>query len=350
MVSPDGEVLDTKTNKLVAKQLAGKPQYYYVNVYRDDGKRKLKRVHRFVAEAYVEGRSLDFNVVDHIDRDKFNNHYTNLRWVDNSGNMRNKENSIYIFDEVVKDYTKKYENPEGAYSYFSKHLSEGFSDQQVVDKYQEYLEYGKRKVVVEWEGVELYLVDLCNTYNKDYLEVSSRLSQGFPLWNALYDIPYKHTRSLEVPCIIVTGHWFPTKGYLEDYFSMGKTRSLELLSNGATYQDIISYDSLDHHRQEVRGIRGTVKELCEHFNVSYRAVETNMSRKGMTLEQALFAPRQRVKKLSINGVYNTPKYWCEHFNIDPKKFCTWKSKKKRSFKEAFEHFGIDTSAMTFSEV
>jgi len=25
MVSPDGEVLDTKTNKLVAKQLTGKP-------------------------------------------------------------------------------------------------------------------------------------------------------------------------------------------------------------------------------------------------------------------------------------------------------------------------------------
>jgi hypothetical protein len=53
----------------------------------------------------------------------------------------------------------------------------------------------------------------------------------------------------------------------------------------------------------------------------------------MTLEEALFAPRQRVKKLGINGVYNTPKQWCESFGIDPKLFSTWKSRKKKSFKE-----------------
>lgn len=126
MVSPDGEVLDTKTGNLVAKQLTGKPQYYYVNMNRDDGKRKLVRLHRLVAEAYIDGRSEGFGVVDHIDRDKLNNHYTNLRWVNNSGNQRNTIKSVYVnyegedrllieilqdlFDEDEKFYQGVYQN------------------------------------------------------------------------------------------------------------------------------------------------------------------------------------------------------------------------------------------------
>lgn len=126
MVSPDGEVLDTKTGKLVAKQLSGKPQYYYVNMNRDDGERKFIRLHRLVAEAYVDGRTEEFDIVDHIDRDKFNNHCTNLRWVDHSGNGRNTVNSVYVnyegedrllievlqdlFDEDEKFYQGVYQN------------------------------------------------------------------------------------------------------------------------------------------------------------------------------------------------------------------------------------------------
>lgn len=95
-VSPNGEVLDTKTGKLVAKQLTGIPQYYYVNVNRDDGKRKLERVHRFVAMVYVEGRLTESDMVDHIDRNKLNNCFTNLRWVSRSENARNTKTNAYI--------------------------------------------------------------------------------------------------------------------------------------------------------------------------------------------------------------------------------------------------------------
>lgn len=147
-VSPEGEVFDTKLNRLVAKQLAGIPQYYYVNVNRDDGQRKLKRVHRFVAEAYVDGRSDEFDVVDHIDRDKFNNHFSNLRWTNASGNSLNMEGNIFLFGTPVKEYVQRYEKPDAAYTYLASSLNAGMEEQEAVDKYQEYLDYGMKRALV----------------------------------------------------------------------------------------------------------------------------------------------------------------------------------------------------------
>lgn len=343
-VSPDGEVLDTKTNKLVAKQLTGKPQYYYVNVNRDDGKRKLKRVHRFVAEAYVEGRSEEFNIVDHIDRDKFNNHYTNLRWVDHSGNQRNKEGNIYIFSEAVKDYSQRYENPEVAYTYLAKCLLEGMSDQEVVDKYQEHLDYGLKRIVVEWEGVETYLVDLCTTYRKDYKVVANRLGQDIPIWNAIYDIPKNFNTSLEIPCGLVTGHWFPSKKYLGEYFGNSGDSLRDMADKGCTYQELKAYDKLDHFRQTVLGVTGTVTELCKHFGKSLCSVETRVNR-GYTLEKALTEKAMRVKKVTINGVSKDPKGWYEFFGLDYKKVKSYKDRTKCTFEDALVRFGVEIDNM-----
>ena len=75
-----------------------------------------------------------------------------------------------------------------------------------------------------------------------------------------------------------------------------------------------------------------------------------MTKKGKSLEEALTTPRQRVKRLSINGVYNSPKYWYESFGIDPKTANGYKSKYGKTFKETFEHYGVDVSEMVISIV
>lgn len=63
-------------------------------ILRKEGRTHFEYVHRLVAEAYVEG---DMSLyVDHIDMDKLNNHYSNLRWVTQSGNMKNRKNNVYV--------------------------------------------------------------------------------------------------------------------------------------------------------------------------------------------------------------------------------------------------------------
>lgn len=53
-----------------------------------DGKQKLKKVHRLVAEAFVPGdHSL---TVNHIDGDKLNNTPSNLEWISHSDNVRHQ--------------------------------------------------------------------------------------------------------------------------------------------------------------------------------------------------------------------------------------------------------------------
>ncbi len=63
-------------------------QYYYFQVTKE-GKRKNHLIHRLVALAFCEGHSEDNNVCDHIDRNTFNNHFSNLRWGTQKDNMKN---------------------------------------------------------------------------------------------------------------------------------------------------------------------------------------------------------------------------------------------------------------------
>lgn len=56
------------------------------------GKRRWKKclVHRLVGIAFVPGRTEKLNEIDHIDTNKENNIWTNLRWTDRYGNMANE--------------------------------------------------------------------------------------------------------------------------------------------------------------------------------------------------------------------------------------------------------------------
>lgn len=55
-------------------------------------KRRWKKsfVHRLVGLAFVDGRTEERNEIDHIDTNKENNYYKNLRWVTHKENMANE--------------------------------------------------------------------------------------------------------------------------------------------------------------------------------------------------------------------------------------------------------------------
>lgn len=63
-----------------------------------DGKRKYKKVHRIVAEAFIPNQN-DYSQVNHIDGNKQNNNANNLEWCSASYNQLH---SCYVLKKNVK--------------------------------------------------------------------------------------------------------------------------------------------------------------------------------------------------------------------------------------------------------
>ena len=106
--------------------------YHTVKLYNQSGESKSFLVHRLVALHYVENTDPEEkDCVDHIDGNKTNNHYTNLRWttkMENSNNYQKKRinnnsgiSNIY-FDRNWryskrthgKNYTKRFKTRDEA--------------------------------------------------------------------------------------------------------------------------------------------------------------------------------------------------------------------------------------------
>lgn len=350
-VSNTGEIRNAWDDVPVAKVIAGIPQYWYVNLTGEYG-RDLKRVHRLVAKAFIDNPD-NLPMVDHIDRDRLHNHLSNLRWVTRSQNGRNRETNIIVqyhgedrpFIELCEELFE--EDWFTAYKYLYQRMKYKQQDfKTTLEDYYNLLEYGFIGNTVEWEGESVYLNTLCTTLNKDHDSVKSRLSQGWDVWNAVHNInPNSNRFSFEMLGKNNVGHWFPSR---RSFSELHAESLLKYVDEGLLYEDVLSKDGKDYLRQTVLGVYGTIKELCEHFEVSESAVTTMMTKKGVSLEEALTTPRKRVKRLAINGVYNSPKYWYESFGIDAKKANDYKSRNIKSFKETFDYYGVDTSGMVIS--
>ena len=87
-ISEEGDVFGLRGTQLNPWMNRG--GYLRMCVYRPT--RKHHAVHRLVAKAFVPNPRPDlFDQVDHIDQNKTNNHFTNLRWVTNQLNKLNND-------------------------------------------------------------------------------------------------------------------------------------------------------------------------------------------------------------------------------------------------------------------
>ena len=86
-ISDHRNIKNITTHKMLSPNIRS-TGYYFIEVY-DNKIRRTKAIHRLVAEAFLENPD-DKRCVDHIDRDKLNNHKSNLRYATNSENNMNK--------------------------------------------------------------------------------------------------------------------------------------------------------------------------------------------------------------------------------------------------------------------
>lgn len=97
-------VIYSKISKKYLHQYTDKYGYKYVSL-----RGKKYKVHRLVAEAFVS-RTNGKCCIDHIDCDKSNNFYKNLRWVTPKENSNNKI-TIEKLKEIGKRYKTEYGKP-----------------------------------------------------------------------------------------------------------------------------------------------------------------------------------------------------------------------------------------------
>lgn len=69
------------------KQQENEKGYLRVDIVDDAGIKRHKKVHRLVAEAFIQNEN-GYPQVNHIDGNKQNNSFTNLEWVTNEENAR----------------------------------------------------------------------------------------------------------------------------------------------------------------------------------------------------------------------------------------------------------------------
>jgi hypothetical protein len=82
-VSDEGYVMNAKTGHIL------RPSDDRRGYARVDLHGKHRKVHRLVAERFLPAPTQEGLVIDHIDRNRLNNHASNLRWVTIKENNRN---------------------------------------------------------------------------------------------------------------------------------------------------------------------------------------------------------------------------------------------------------------------
>ena len=111
-VSESGLVRNIKTKQNKKLSCGGTSIYLLVQIYISNGKRKSYLVHRLVAKYFIENTENKLQV-NHIDKNKLNNHVSNLEWVTPKENMQHhylnggiKRNNQTYKGKFGKDHNK----------------------------------------------------------------------------------------------------------------------------------------------------------------------------------------------------------------------------------------------------
>lgn len=317
-----------KDGKEVSQVLTGGTQYKYVNL-RQDKRHKLIRVHRLVALAFlptIEGKAF----VDHIDRDKMNNVASNLRWTTASEN------------QVNRDCTRILSCGRVGYHHLTKtQLSFAFKN-KITHLSVEDIKLLHNTCVAIGGSFERLTSTL--ELNGEILTVGARcVSLGIKYGTLMRNLRKKSNSKWvwidEGKHNSVSVYRRKTEKELDKECDQ-RTAARKL---GTTLEDYLNRDTrkvIVVNGQEVK--YNNVAELCKLYGVSEARVGTRMRRKGMTLEEALQAPVERVGKYLYSGNVYTIKELCNVIGIKHRKFIKYKAEYGDEFLDKLKigHLGI----------
>lgn len=110
-VSNEGEVFSYKSNKILRPTIDS-DGYMIVGLYKD-GAQKKQKVHRLVAEHFLEN-PLGFPQVNHKDENKQNNNVENLEWCDEKYNI-NYGNRNAVVSQKIKECQNRIRRKVGCF-------------------------------------------------------------------------------------------------------------------------------------------------------------------------------------------------------------------------------------------
>lgn len=104
IVSSDGEVFNTKTNRKLKNSLSKSNGYYKISLSVKGYGSKVIEVHRLVAEAFIPRNQSLKLVVDHIDDNPLNNEVSNLQWITQKIILQKskKESLVFVLQKKRK--------------------------------------------------------------------------------------------------------------------------------------------------------------------------------------------------------------------------------------------------------
>jgi len=329
VVTSCGRVFKKETGEEVAQVLSGKPQYKYVNLQRDK-QRKLLRVHRLVALAFlpsIEGKVF----VDHIDRDKMNNDLSNLRWATASENQRNQPRIRLLGcgSTGIEHLTTKELNFADRYNLLSSPAEDIKTIYSVCGELGGSYSLLKKQVTINNETHSaaawcLYLGIVYKTFTTNKNKKARVYSWTTDTKDSFVSVYRRKTkRELDKEC---------------DQRALARKLGIsvdEYLNKDSRKMVVINGEEVLYHSRA---------ELCAILKVSEDRVRMRMKRKGMTLEQALQAPPERVNKYLYNGVVYSIKDLCSLLSgdrVSPRKFNKYKAKYGEIFLEKLGIYGVD---------
>lgn len=86
--------------------------YRSLNVRLPKGKTFNRYIHKLVAETFVKRESLDHKFVIHLDYDKLNNHFENLKWVTKDEMVEHNRENPAVKNKPIPRNTKNYKLTE----------------------------------------------------------------------------------------------------------------------------------------------------------------------------------------------------------------------------------------------